>query len=99
MLRAWIAFKIITKVVSEFTINPAFIEKAMTPELYATYDAYRSVIAGVAFRDAYRETATKVKENKIDVAALKDDFLVIQKQVEKDAEEAAKDLEQLNVKN
>ena len=48
------------------------LNNAMKPELYATYEAYKLVLEGVPFRDAYREVAKKVEEGKIDVLKLQE---------------------------
>ena len=37
------------------------LHAAMYPELYATYEAFNQVLAGMPFRDAYRDTASKVE--------------------------------------
>ena len=89
---------IIAKVVTSFTINSDAIAAAMSAELYATYDAYNEVLSGLSFRDAYRKTAQKVKERKIDVLALKSEFDKIQKKVENEISLAVRELGDLKTK-
>ena len=46
-------------VLSGIKVNEENCKKAMTPELYATEEAYRLVKKGVPFRDAYRKIGEK----------------------------------------
>ncbi|MFN0134796.1 MAG: argininosuccinate lyase [Phycisphaerae bacterium] len=46
------------------------LRAAMRPELYATRVALDRAQAGTPFRQAYREVATELRENRLDVAAL-----------------------------
>ncbi len=54
--------------VHSFTINKEKLEATRNPALYSTYAAFRKVKEGQAFRDAYKETATDLKEGKIKVS-------------------------------
>lgn len=49
-------------VVSGMKLDAARCEKAMTPELFATEEAYKLVKKGVPFREAYRKVAKKYGE-------------------------------------
>ena len=51
--------------VKSFGLKKENLANSKTPELYATYAAYRKVAEGMSFRDAYRQTATELKEGKI----------------------------------
>lgn len=60
-------------------VNEEKLKAAMYPELYATYYANNLVSSGMSFRDAYRETASKIKSGELsDVTELKKEFAVIQ---------------------
>lgn len=50
---------IATKVVSHLHVNQDAIQRACTPDLYATDEAYQLVKNGMPFRDAYREVGKK----------------------------------------
>jgi argininosuccinate lyase len=64
-------------------LNQQKLEAAMYPELYATYYANNLVSKGMSFRDAYRETASKIKSGELsDVGELKKEFAGIQKNCE-----------------
>lgn len=60
------------------TINKDRLEKALYPELYATYDAYLEVTSGLPFREAYKKTAGRVKDGLLDIPKLRKEFDVIQ---------------------
>jgi argininosuccinate lyase len=65
----------VTRVVVEsFKVNEPKLQAALSPEIYATYEAYRQVKKGVAFRDAYRDAAKQCTAGTLDVAGLKSDF-------------------------
>jgi argininosuccinate lyase len=65
--------------VAGISVNKQKLEDAMYPELYATYYANNLVSDGMSFRDAYRETAAKIKSGELsDVSALKKQFATIQ---------------------
>ncbi|MDD2943650.1 MAG: argininosuccinate lyase [bacterium] len=66
-----------TEVVARLGISPERIKAAMSPELFATYDAYRRVLAGETFRDAYKATAEAVKKGEINVTELESDLNII----------------------
>ena len=51
--------KMMALVLSRLKINEENCSKAMTPELYATEEAYRLVKKGVPFREAYRKIGEK----------------------------------------
>ncbi len=85
----------IRHVVGLFTVNKEALAAAMTPELYATYYAYRLVGEGKPFRDAYRETAEKVKKGEIDVASLKGDAQAIKQRAADGIDSASKELSSL----
>jgi argininosuccinate lyase len=48
-----------------------------TPELYATFEAYRLVKQGMPFRQAYQEAAERYRAGQIDIAGLRDEYLLI----------------------
>lgn len=65
--------------VSGMSVNKEKLEAAMYPELYATYYANNLVSGGMSFRDAYRETADKIKSGTLpDVKLLAQGFESIQ---------------------
>jgi argininosuccinate lyase len=84
---------ILREVIASFTVNKDRLEAAMTPDLYATYDAYREVKAGTAFRDAYRKTARRIKSGDIKREELETDFEPIARTCDAELGEARKDLD------
>ena len=81
------------EVIRSFTVNQDRLDAAMTADLYATYDVYRQVKDGVAFRDAYRVTATRYKAGGITAENLKPDFGSIAAECDAELAEAKKDLQ------
>ena len=78
--------------ISGISVNKQRLEDAMYPELYATYYANNLVSKGISFRDAYRETADKIKSGALsDVSELKKEFAVIQTGCLKGMEQAVAD--------
>ena len=71
------SLSVLSAVVKGFSVNETALSRAMSPELYATYDAFRSVKEGKPFRDAYKDTAEKTKNGKLDVESLKQDWQLI----------------------
>jgi len=61
-------------VVKSFHVNKEALELKQTPELYATYAAYKKVADGAAFRDAYKETADDLKAGKINPKDFREEF-------------------------
>ena len=53
------SLKIATLIILKLKVNKIECEKAMTKELYATEDAYKLVLKGVPFREAYKEVSKK----------------------------------------
>ncbi|MBM3789412.1 MAG: argininosuccinate lyase [Acidobacteria bacterium] len=51
--------RMMARTVSEMTVNPDACSAAMTPEIYATEEAYRLVQQGTPFREAYRRVGRK----------------------------------------
>jgi argininosuccinate lyase len=74
--------QIFNEVLKRIDWNLDILEKAKTPELYATYHAYRLVKEGVPFREAYLSTAKDLKEGIIDIKSLEKDFEVIAARLE-----------------
>lgn len=72
------------------------LEAAMTADLFATYDAFREVKAGLPFRDAYRKTAERVKENSLDLSALKSDLGFIVEQARAEYEDGKRKFQSLS---
>jgi argininosuccinate lyase len=79
-------------VLTRFTCNEKALEAGMTDELYATYDAYRSVEEGMPFREAYRETSKRIATDSIKKADFIKEFDSIDASVIKDAREAQREL-------
>lgn len=88
----------ITRVTEAFSVNREALQAAMTPELYATYYAYRLVQSGKPFRDAYRETAEKVAAGSIDIEALRADAEAIKAQAVAGISEAGREVAQIAAK-
>lgn len=85
-------------VIEKITFNEEVLKKSKTPELYATYEAFRLVGSGMPFRDAYRETAKKLENNQIDVEDLSKDFDSIQKNLERELTTEENELKDLSLK-
>ena len=68
---------VLDEVVRGISINKSMMDAAMTSDLFATYDAFREVKAGLPFRDAYRKTAERVKDGTLDLPSLKSDLTFI----------------------
>lgn len=71
------------RVIATFSLNVDALKQAMTPDVYATYDAYKNVREGMPFRDAYRKTADAIKAGALDIEGLKGDFAIVAEQTEK----------------
>lgn len=84
--------------INSFTVNKESLEKAMTVDLYATYEAFNEVKAGKAFRDAYKSTAEKIKSGTLDLKNLKKEFAPIAKQLDQERALASSELSGLKVK-
>ena len=61
-------------VIDGFKLNPDRLQSAMTPEVYATYDAFVQVREGIPFRDAYRTTAKRLENNQLALPSLEKEF-------------------------
>lgn len=86
------SIKIFSEVISSISFNDEILLKTKTPELYATYEAFRLVSSGLTFRDAYRETAKKLEEGKINVEELSKDFKKIALSLDQEKEIALKEI-------
>lgn len=69
-------------IIKGLQVHPKNIDKQMQAELYATYEAYRQVRRHMPFRDAYRHTATLVKEGKISREGYEAEWDVIKTEVD-----------------
>jgi argininosuccinate lyase len=100
LVRATVSAKesiaVLNSVVKGFTVNEEILEKSMSAELYATYDAFRLVKDGKPFRDAYRETADKTQKGQLDVKSLKEDWKMIRDGQLKYLEQANVELAELS---
>jgi argininosuccinate lyase len=92
------SIRLIELAVRSFSINEQVLNNSRTPELYATYAAFRKVKEGKAFRDAYKETAEELKAGKIIPEDYADDLNVIIKENEKELSEAKVELARLSKK-
>ncbi len=92
------SIRLIELAVRSFTINEQVLDNSRTPELYATYAAFRKVKEGKAFRDAYKETADELNAGKIIPEDYADDLNVIIKENEKELSEAKAELTRLSKK-
>lgn len=72
---------IVTKMIREFSLNADALSYAMKDEVYATYDAFIQVRQGVPFRDAYLNTAQKLKDGNLNAKQLKEESHDVLKQV------------------
>jgi argininosuccinate lyase len=79
---------VVEQVVASFSVNEQRLSQAMTPELYATYDACKEVRDGLPFREAYRRTAQRVKDGSINKKELEKDFSLISQTVAKEVAQA-----------
>lgn len=90
--------EIFSEVIKGVTFNTAKLEQTKTAELYATYEAFRLVTAGLPFRDAYKETAEKLQKGLIDIQALSKDFTPISESLKSECTEATKNINQIEEK-
>lgn len=79
-----------------FSINEVRARELMSSDLYATYDAYRQVLKGRAFRDAYIKTAKRVQDGTLQKEELAQDFQTIQQEVRDGVKEAREELSALS---
>lgn len=87
MLSVW------NQVISGFAVNEDNSSKAMSDELYATYEAYRLVKDGMPFRDAYKQVADQISNKSLNVKSLKNDFAQIISTTREQIELASNELE------
>lgn len=64
--------------VLNFEVVPENLNKRMTPEVFATYEAFIQVRSGVPFREAYKSTSQKLERGEIRPEALAQEFKTIQ---------------------
>ena len=81
---------IFRSVLEKVEFNLEELENAKTPELYVTYEAFRLVKSGLPFREAYKETAQKLKNHEIKVKDLEVDFQIIANSLLNENKEAEK---------
>jgi len=86
---------VLQRVISGFTVSEQALQDAMTDELYTTFDAYRRLRNGKAFRDSYRESAEAAQRGEIDRRELEDDFEVIAQGIDREVVAAHNDLEEV----
>ncbi len=79
-------------IIRNFSINSDKIKEAMCDELFATYEVYRKVASGTAFRDAYMEVGKNIKDTKLDVKELEKDFDSIEQNTIKETQDSSRDL-------
>lgn len=72
-----VMLSMVSFVVDSAEVNVKTIEEAMTSDLYATYEAYSLVRKGVPFREAYRQTAERLKAGTLVKDNLVQDFTLI----------------------
>lgn len=92
------AISIFAKVLEGLKYNEEVLEKTKTPELYATYYAFRLVKEGIPFREAYKKTADDLAAGLINCEDLSKDFEPIAKVLENEVLEANKELELISDK-
>lgn len=84
------------KVIESLEFKLDSLEKSKSKELYATYYAFRLVKDGVAFRDAYKQTAEVLERGEINIKDLENDFNVIKDSLESELTQSKKDLANLH---
>jgi argininosuccinate lyase len=57
--------RIMQLTISELVVNTDNLEKAFTPEIFATDEAIKMVLSGKNFRDAYRDVGTNLEQVEI----------------------------------
>ncbi|MDC0358745.1 argininosuccinate lyase [Oligoflexia bacterium] len=85
-------------VVEKLEFNEERLKAAMDDELYVTYEAYRLVRGGMSFREAYQETARKVKAGEISAEGLKGEFDTIREVMDLELEAGAQELKDITKK-
>ncbi|MCB0323150.1 MAG: argininosuccinate lyase [Bdellovibrionales bacterium] len=86
---------VFTLVVQSVQPQREALQRRMTVELYATYDAFRDVRAGVPFREAYRLSAERYAKGSLTVADLEAEFGSIAAADAAECREARSDLARL----
>lgn len=86
---------IFTEVLRELEFDTKKLLERKTPELYATYEAFRMVKEGIPFREAYSKTADALSNGQIDVESLSQDFEVIALKLEAEIAEASKEVNEI----
>ncbi|MCL4131024.1 UNVERIFIED_CONTAM: hypothetical protein GTU68_027009 [Idotea baltica] len=85
-------------VTDSLTVNEEKLKNSMTDDLYATYDTYMRVRNGTPFREAYKETANLISEDKLDVSQLKKDFKIIEEKAKLEIKECREEFLIINKK-
>lgn len=57
--------RIMSLTISKLEVNTENLEKAFTPDIFATDEALKMVLAGKSFRDAYRDVGTNLDKVKV----------------------------------
>jgi argininosuccinate lyase len=85
--------RIFRQVLKGLEYKKEVLEKSKTPELYATYHAYRLVQKGIPFREAYKQTANDLEAGAIDCNDLQKDFETIALTLDSELALAKKELD------
>lgn len=72
--RVHASLAVLPRLALEIVWNEKTLREHMTDELYATYEVFRSVKAGLPFRDAYKKTAESLASGTFERAELANDF-------------------------
>ena len=78
---------VLDEVVAGLSIHADRLNDGMTADLFATYDAFREVKAGLPFRDAYRKTAERVEKGSLQLDVLKSDLALVIEQARTELDE------------
>jgi argininosuccinate lyase len=84
--------KILPLVLDGLEFDQAALERAMWPELYATYEVYAAVRGGETFRSAYKAAGARAARGEYQVDAVRGDFKEIAARAEHGMAEASHEL-------
>jgi argininosuccinate lyase len=85
-------------VVNAIEIHSEKLNAGLDEEVFATYEVYKEVKNGLAFRDAYRKVGEKIKSTGLNLADLKKEFAQIAKNSNQEITLAESELSQI-IKN
>lgn len=81
--------------VERLQFNEEVLKTSLSPELVATYDAYRRVRAGVAFRQAYQQSAVALQAGEIEAGNYAQEFKAVTASIDQELVAAKAELDSI----